>query len=135
MAASATAAGKAIKSKPAANNRTPVPEATKASNGLTYKSNTKHTPGGGSNRLNAGVEPKNSLELFGNTYQSGNKRYAVDSQGNIHQFTYEGVGSNTWHWAGRTGLDQPIQQRMNGNNIPHDVIKHFKLDPKKVKKL
>lgn len=36
----------------------------------------------------------------------GKKRYSLDSDGNIHQFTYTGTGDNTWHWAGRTGKDQ-----------------------------
>ena len=58
-----------------------------------------------------------------------------DSDGNIHQFTHTNKGDNTWHWAGRTGKDQAVDQRLKGNNIPQDVIKHFNLNPKKVKKL
>lgn len=135
MAISAVGADKAIKGKGSTGSKYPVPEPTKANNGLIYKSNSKHTLGGEGNRPNAGIEPKNSLELFGNSYQSGKKRNAADSQGNIHQFTYEGSGSKTWHWAGRTGKDQPVQQRSDGGLIPPDVIKHFGLDPKKVKRL
>lgn len=104
-----------------------------AKNGLVYQSNSKHTLGGAGNRPNAGIEPKNSLELFSNSYSSGKKRYSVDSDGNIHQFTNSNNG--TWHWSGRTGHDQIPIQRLNGNEIPNDVIKNFNLDPKKVKKL
>ena len=100
-----------------------------------YKSNPKHTLGQTGNRPNAGIEPKNSFELFENSFQSGNKRYSIDSDGNIHQFTHTNKGDNTWHWAGRTGKDQAVDQRLKGNNIPQDVIKHFNLNPKKVKKL
>ncbi|MPW54569.1 DUF637 domain-containing protein, partial [Moraxella catarrhalis] len=98
-----------------------------------YKSNPKHTLGQTGNRPNAGIEPKNSFELFENSFQSGNKRYSIDSDGNIHQFANSNDG--TWHWAGRTGKDQAVDQRLKGNNIPQDVIKHFNLNPKKVKKL
>ena len=100
-----------------------------------YKSNPKHTLDQTGNRPNAGIEPKNSFELFENSFQSGNKRYSIDSDGNIHQFTHTNKGDNTWHWAGRTGKDQAVDQRLKGNNIPQDVIKHFNLNPKKVKKL
>lgn len=126
---------KGVKEKSPANidKRLPVSTPTVANNGLTYKSNPKHTPGGEGNRPNAGVEPKNSLGLFENSYQSGKKRFAIDKEGNIHQFTDSNDG--TWHWAGRTGSDQPVAQRLNGNTVPPDVIRHFKLDPKKVKKL
>ncbi len=47
------------------NDKCPVPEPRKSEkNGLTYKSNTKHTRGQPGNRPNAGIEPKNSFELF-----------------------------------------------------------------------
>ncbi len=48
----------------------PVPTPTKASNGLVYQSNSKHTLGGEGNRPNAGIEPKNSLTNF----ENNNKR-------------------------------------------------------------
>ncbi|QPT44919.1 hypothetical protein [Moraxella nonliquefaciens] len=34
-----------------------------------------------------------------------------------------------------TGKDQNPDQQLKGNDIPQDVIKHFGLNPKKVKKL
>ena len=116
-------------------NTTPQPVAVKSKNGEYYKSNTKHTLNQPGNRTDAGIEPKNSLELFNDSYQSGGKRYALDANGNINQFTYTNTGDNTWHWAGRTGKDQRPEQRLDGNNIPQDVINHFGLNPKKVKKL
>ena len=101
----------------------PVAEAKKSEKiGETYKSNPKHTLGQTGNHPNAGIEPKNSFELFENSFQSGNKRYSIDSDGNIHQFTHTNKGDNTWHWAGRTGKDQAVDQRLKGNNIPQDVI-------------
>ncbi|MDC4253548.1 VENN motif pre-toxin domain-containing protein, partial [Acinetobacter baumannii] len=107
--------GKIGKGKVSANvdKRLPVSTPTVANNGLIYKSNPKHTPGGEGNRPNAGIEPKNSLELFEKSIPvsgDSSKRYSVDSKGNIHRFTYEGTGSNTYHWAGRTGIDQNPQQ-------------------------
>ncbi|WP_019671778.1 hypothetical protein [Psychrobacter lutiphocae] len=98
----------------------PVPNPLKSKNGLTYKSNPKHTLGQSGNRANAGIEPRNSFELFGNSVQSGRKRYSLDSSGNIHQYTNANDG--TWHWAGRTGSDQPSAQRLNVENIPNEVF-------------
>jgi filamentous hemagglutinin len=130
---------KGVKEKSSANidKRLPVSTPTVAQNGLLYKSNPKHTPGGEGNRPNAGIEPKNSLELFEKSISisgDSSKRYSVDSKGNIHQFTYEGAGSNTYHWAGRTGIDQNPQQIMKVNTIPNEVFKHFGINPKKVNK-
>jgi hypothetical protein len=82
----------------------PVPESTKAKNGLNYQSNPKHTKGQLGNRPNAGIEPRNSLELFEDSIainSSANKgRYTMDSQGYIHQFLPDNTGN--WHWAGST---------------------------------
>jgi len=130
---------KGVKEKSSGNidKRLPVSTPTVAQNGLLYKSNPKHTPGGEGNRPNAGIEPKNSLELFEKSISvsgDSSKRYSVDSKGNIHQFTYEGAGSNTYHWAGRTGGDQNSQQIMKVNTIPNEVFKHFGINPKKVNK-
>jgi len=65
--------------------------AVQAENGLPYTSNPKHTPGapGGSGASGkaAGIEPKNSLEIFNTSVEFKNKRYGVDQSGNIHQFT------------------------------------------------
>ena len=65
----------------------PYKDSVISSNGLSYKSNPKHTLGEQGNRPNAGIEPKNSLELFNDSVVSGKKRYAKDSDGNLHQFT------------------------------------------------
>lgn len=105
----------------------PLPTASKtpASNGLDYQSNPKHTPGQPGYGYRAGTEPKNSIELFGASIQSGKKRYAKDEFGNVHQFTNTNDG--TWHWSGSTG-DKSAP--LNKNTIPPDVKKKLGL-PKK----
>lgn len=84
-------------------NRLPIPEPTVANNGLTVESNTKHTPGAQGFRPSAGIEPRNSLELFGNSISvDGNKaRYSMGIDGSIHRFFPDNVG--TYHWSGSTG--------------------------------
>ena len=107
----------------------PVPEKTKASNGLDYQSNPKHTPGQPGNRNNAGIEPQNSLDLFGDSIQSTNKpnqRYTYDeSTGTLHRFFNDGNG--TWHWSGSTNQGQ---NSLTGADVPNDIKKIFNL-PKK----
>lgn len=90
----------------------------------------KHTKGQSSNKIDAGIEPENSLELFENSVQSGKKRYSIDSEGNVHQFTYTNTGDNTWHWAGRSGTDQLSVQRLLKGDIPNDILKQFNIKPK-----
>ncbi|WP_206194073.1 VENN motif pre-toxin domain-containing protein, partial [Serratia microhaemolytica] len=88
------------------DNRLPIPEATVASNGLKIESNTKHTPGAQGFRPDAGIEPRNSLDLFENSIQTSNPkvRLAIDSDGNIHRFFNNGKdGSGAYHWSGSTG--------------------------------
>jgi filamentous hemagglutinin len=85
------------------DKRLPVPEKVTASNGLGYKSNSKHTSGGSGNNPKAGIEPPNSLELFNNSIPASGdskKRFTVDSNGHVHQFTDSNDGS--FHWAGST---------------------------------
>ncbi|AWH89987.1 hypothetical protein HYN51_04010 [Limnobaculum parvum] len=103
----------------------PTPIPTTASNGLSYKSNPKHTPGQQGYSYRAGTEPKDSIELFGASVVSGKKRYAKDAEGNVHQFTNTNDG--TWHWSGSTG-DKSVQ--LDKNMIPADVKKQLNL-PKK----
>jgi len=79
----------------------PIPTPTKAANGLVYQSKGKHTPGQVGYNRNAGTEPTNSIQLFGNSVENGKKRYALDEKGNVHQFTNTNDGS--WHWSGSTG--------------------------------
>jgi filamentous hemagglutinin len=96
----------------------PTPTTTLASNGLNYQSNPKHTPGQQGYSFNAGTEPKNSIELFGSSVASGKKRYSIDKEGNVHQFTNTNYG--TWHWSGSTG-DKTVP--LNKNDIPNSVKK------------
>ena len=124
---------KIVKGNNKPNNMLPVADAIVANNNLTYKSNSKHTLGGVGNRPNAGIEPKNSLELFEKSIPIGgnsNKRFTLDSNGNVHQFTYEGTGSNTYHWAGSTGdsrnpliLDNKTKAILRKNGWSTKVLK------------
>ena len=103
----------------------PYKDPVVSSNGLSYKSNPKHTLGEQGNRPNAGIEPKNSLELFNDSVVSGKKRYAKDSDGNLHQFTNANDG--TWHWAGSTGQGK---NSLKPNDVPHDIKKKFDMPMK-----
>jgi len=105
----------------------PVAKPTKASNGLIYKSNPKHTPGQPGNRKNAGIEPKNSFELFeksipsSKTYPNKEVRYSLDKNNNIHRF--EGTNGE-FHWNGSTGdRNNPLKKQ----HIPKDILKILKV--------
>ncbi|MBT0728547.1 hypothetical protein HGT73_14500 [Rosenbergiella australiborealis] len=92
------------------DNRLPIPESTVASNGLKVESNTKHTPGAQGFRPNAGIEPRDSLDLFKNSISLiGNKaRYSMGNDGSIHRYFPDNTG--TYHWSGSTGdLKNPMQ--------------------------
>ncbi|WP_458574313.1 VENN motif pre-toxin domain-containing protein [Pantoea agglomerans] len=103
----------------------PIPTPTKAANGLVYQSNGKHTPGQVGYNRNAGTEPTNSIQLFGNSVENGKKRYALDEKGNVHQFTNTNDGS--WHWSGSTGdASVPLKK----SDIPNAVKKEFGLPGK-----
>ena len=103
----------------------PTPTTTSAANGLNYQSNPKHTPGQQGYSFNAGTEPKNSIDLFGTSVASGKKRYSIDNEGNVHQFTNTNDG--TWHWSGSTG-DKTVP--LKKSDIPNSVKKEFGLPGK-----
>ena len=103
----------------------PVPQPVKASNGLVYQSNGKHTPGQQGYSLKAGTEPKDSIALFGSSIEAGKKRYAIDVNGNVHQFTNTNDGS--WHWSGSTG-DKTVP--LKKSEVPNSVKKEFGLPGK-----
>ncbi|MBW2955923.1 RHS repeat-associated core domain-containing protein, partial [Hafnia paralvei] len=106
----------------------PVSVKTTASNGLDYLSNPKHTLGGAGNSPKAGIEPRNSLDLFGKSILGKNgNRFAIDSDGNLHRFASTNDG--TWHWNGSTGQASPRPSLMK-LQVGNDVVKHFGL-PKK----
>lgn len=112
-------------SKAGKSSALPTPTATTATNGLSYQSNPKHTPGQQGYSFNAGTEPKNSIDLFGSSIINGKKRYAIDAEGNVHQFTNTNDG--TWHWSGSTGdKTVPIKK----SDIPNSVKKEFGLPGK-----
>ncbi len=57
----------------------PVAEAKKSEKiSETYKSNPKHTLGQTGNRPNAGIEPRNSFELFEESKIIGKQRFSID---------------------------------------------------------
>ena len=88
------------------DNRLPIPESTTASNGLKVESNTKHTPGAQGFRPDAGIEPRNSLELFENSVATRDPkiRLSIDQNGNIHRFYNANKdGSGIFHWSGSAG--------------------------------
>ena len=95
------------------DNQLPIPEPIVASNGLKVESNTKHTPGAQGFRPDAGIEPRNSLELFGSSVSvDGNKaRYSMGNDGAIHRYFPDNVG--TYHWSGRTGDSKNAMQLDN----------------------
>lgn len=95
------------------DNRLPIPEPIMASNGLKVESNTKHTPGAQGFRPDAGIEPRNSLELFGSSVSvDGNKaRYSMGNDGAIHRYFPDNAG--TYHWSGSTGDSKNAMQLDN----------------------
>jgi len=103
----------------------PVPIPTRTDNGLVYQSNGKQTPGQAGYNRNAGTEPTNSIQMFSNSVENGKKRYALDENGIVHQFTNTNDGS--WHWSGITGdASAPIKK----SDIPNAVKKEFGLPGK-----
>ena len=52
----------------------------------TYKSNPKHTPGQLGFKFDAGIEPKNSVQLIESSVQIGKQRFAIDDKGHIHRY-------------------------------------------------
>ena len=110
-------------------NGVPVKEKTKTSNGLDYQSNSKHTPGQPGNRPNAGIEPKNSLDLFGESVPSTlkpNQRFTYDAEtSTLHRFYNDGNG--TWHWSGSTNQGA---NSITGSQVPNDIKNIFGLSKK-----
>ncbi|WP_246189761.1 hypothetical protein [Pandoraea communis] len=98
-------------------NRLPIPDVAKGENGLQVESNPKYTPGMGGNRPNAGVEPKNSPDLFNSSVSGGDGvRYAIDESGNINRFSSNGNG--VYHWSGSTG---DASASLNVSKIPIEI--------------
>lgn len=100
---------------------------------VKYKSHSKHTKGMPGNRPDAGIEPRDSLRLFEKSVQHGKKRYAKDNDGNIHQFNSNKEGTE-WHWAGRTGKDQPEKQQLSTKDINNNVFNSLGISKKEVDK-
>ncbi|CUJ44435.1 Filamentous hemagglutinin [Achromobacter ruhlandii] len=101
----------------------PVSEPVIASNGLVYKSSPKHTPGQTASRINAGVEPSNSLEIFENSISSTKKysnkevRFSKDEAGNVHRFEST---NGIFHWNGSSGdAGNPLRSYQ----VPYEIQK------------
>ncbi len=112
--------GDGIKGLMKANNALPIPAKIVAQNGLKIESNTKHTPGQLGNRPNAGIEPRNSLELFNNSIPDPKKQgvqWSVDADGGIHRFSGKG-GDGTYHWNGSTSDNR---NPMGTDEIPRSI--------------
>ncbi|KAA5919639.1 filamentous hemagglutinin N-terminal domain-containing protein [Achromobacter xylosoxidans] len=104
----------------------PAPEPVTASNGLVYESSPKHTPGQTASRPNAGLEPRNSLDLFANSLPGKEgQRFARDAKGNIHRFSDSNNGS--WHWSGSTGDKRNILRK---DDIPIEIRRFFNFSGK-----
>ena len=114
-----------------AYNGVPVPKRTTASNGLDYESNTKHTPGQPGNRPDAGIEPKNSLDLFGESTPSTKnpkQRYTYEkSTDTLHRFSQTDTNGNLWHWSGSTNQGK---NSLTGSQVPNDIKNLFNLRKK-----
>jgi len=123
--------GDGVKGLVKANNALPIPAKTIAQNGLKIESNTKHTLGQLGNRSDAGIEPRNSLELFNNSIPDPTNqgvRWSVDVDGGVHRFSGKG-GDGTYHWNGSTSDDRnPIPQ--NKKYIPQTVLSLTKMKRK-----
>jgi hypothetical protein len=106
----------------------PVTEPIKAKNGLNYESNPKHTPGGQGFRPNAGIEPKDSLNLFENSIPTKHPhvRLSIDKDGNIHRFFNNSKdGSGAFHWSGSTAD--------KGNALGHRELAPYSKEIKQLK--
>ena len=107
----------------------PVSNKTTASNGLNYQSNPKYTPGNTGYRNNAGIEPRNSLDLFEDSVPSTskpNQRYTHEKPTDtLHRFFND--GNDTWHWSGSTNQGA---NSLTGRQVLNDIKNAFNL-PKK----
>lgn len=88
---------------PTKSSALPVPTPRKSSvNGETYTSNAKYTLGQAARSdPNAGIEPRNSFELFEQSKVSGRQRFTIDDKGAVHRFMNNNTAEG-WHWAGST---------------------------------
>jgi RHS repeat-associated protein len=83
-----------------------------------YENPGHHDPKGGAQPYNPkkSVLPDNHVELFNKSVPYNGARYAMDANGNIHQFQ-DSVGG-TYHWAGQEG-----GKTLKGKNVPLVVPK------------
>ena len=112
----------------------PVPEEVTATNGLRYRSHSKHTPGQAGNRRNASIEPRNSLDLFESSIPSSknpNVRFTFDQNTKtLHRFFDNENGQ--WHWSGSRNFSNPGANPppLTSGQIPIDIKREFNLPRK-----
>lgn len=116
------------------NDQCPVPEPRKSEKHttadgepLTYKSHTKHTRGQSGNKPDAGIEPRNSFELFEDSRVSSEngKRYTYEkSTDTVHRFSPSSGNGTEWHWSGSE--HQGSLNSLKPSQIPGDIQKIFK---------
>ena len=89
----------------------------------------KHTLGEAGNRANAGIEPSNSLELFGKSIPSSknsNVRFAYDdTTKTLHRFF--GDDNGIWHWSGATNQGR---NSLSQRDVPIEIIRIYNLKRK-----
>ncbi len=92
---------------------------------LTSLLNSKHTPGQDGNCSDAGIEPRNSFELFEDSIASTEKtghRYAYEKETDtIHRF-FSNAEETEWHWC---GSENQGKNSLNITKIPKDIKKTF----------
>ena len=105
-----------------------IPVTTKNGENLYYQSHGKHTGGQSSGGKKAGIEPRNSDELFANSVPSGEARYTQDSKGNIHRFFEH--EKDVWHWSGSTSdkkaplkLDNGVKSDLRKKGMKGKILK------------
>ncbi len=98
------------------NKACPVPEPRKSEKHktadgepLTYKSNSKHTPGQDGNCSDAGIEPRNSFELFEDSIAS--KKLVIDMHMKKKQIRFTDFSQMQRKQNG-TGVVQKIKEKI-----------------------
>ena len=85
----------------------------------------RHDPNGGILNYDQtkSVLPGNYIELFKNSIEYKGTRYAMDSNGAIHQF--QDSANGVFHWAG-SQAGKTLSGKLIGLDVPTDVVKYFR---------
>ena len=110
------------------NPAVPVPEVTRAYNGLYYQSHSKHTLGQPSYKKDAGIEPKNSFSLFERSEpfsETSKQRFTLEKDGSIHRFMPSNKEQTLWHWTGSTtDKNAPLNLSRSEQNKIRNMFKN-----------